>query len=126
NPTRMVNHWADLDRNVERGYAGLSIFHWDELPQLRDRYVDYARTLASVGINSSVVNSVNANSDFLATERLPGLAELAGVLRAWGVTFHLSANYAAPIQLTAGDDDPITTADPFDARVQAWWSDKAT
>lgn len=126
NPTRMVDHWADLDRNVERGYAGLSIFHWDELPQLRDRYTDYARTLASVGINASVVNSVNANSDFLATERLPGLAALAEVLRAWGITFHLSANYAAPMQLTADDADPITTADPFEARVQAWWADKAT
>ena len=125
NSTRMVDHWADLDRNVERGYAGLSIFHWDDLPELRERYTDYARTLASVGINASVVNSVNANSDFLSSARLPGLAALAGVLGAWGITFYLSANYAAPIQLTADDPDPITTADPFDDRVQAWWRDKA-
>ncbi|MGH3488688.1 MAG: alpha-glucuronidase family glycosyl hydrolase [Actinopolymorphaceae bacterium] len=124
NPLRMLNHWDDLDRNVERGYAGLSIFSWDELPELSSRYADYARVLASVGLNATVVNSVNANAQFLASERLPGLAALAEVLRAWGVRMFLSANYASPIVLTAGSSDPITTADPFDARVQQWWQDK--
>jgi alpha-glucuronidase len=124
NPLRMLNHWDDLDRNVERGYAGLSIFAWDDLPGLDPRYTDYARLLASVGLNATVVNSVNANAQFLASERLPGLAALAGVLRAWGVRMFLSANYASPIVLTAGSADPITTADPFDPRVQQWWEDK--
>ncbi|MEQ7007920.1 alpha-glucuronidase family glycosyl hydrolase [Actinopolymorpha sp. B17G11] len=124
NPLRILNHWDDLDRNVERGYAGLSIFRWDALPELDPRYSDYARILASVGLNATVVNSVNANAQFLASERLPGLAALAGVLRAWGVRMFVSANYASPIVLTAGGADPITTADPFDARVQQWWQDK--
>ncbi|HEY8458530.1 MAG TPA: alpha-glucuronidase family glycosyl hydrolase [Actinopolymorphaceae bacterium] len=123
-PLRFVNHWDNLDRTVERGYAGASIFRWDELPSLDPRYTDYARALASVGINGTVVNNVNANAQFLASERLPGLAALAGVLRDWGVTFHLSANYASPMVLTRNDPNPIDTADPFDPRVQAWWRDK--
>ncbi|MGH3490143.1 MAG: alpha-glucuronidase family glycosyl hydrolase [Actinopolymorphaceae bacterium] len=124
NPLRLVNHWDNLDRSVERGYAGSSIFAWDDLPNLDPRYTDYARALASVGINGTVVNNVNANAAFLASERLPGLAALAGVFREWGVTFHLSANYASPIVLTRDDAEPIETADPFDPRVQAWWRDK--
>ncbi|MGS2618718.1 alpha-glucuronidase family glycosyl hydrolase [Micromonospora sp. LZ34] len=124
NPLRMVNHWDNLNRSVERGYAGRSIFNWDELPTLDPRYTDYARALASVGINGTVVNNVNANAQFLASERIPGLAALAGLLRDWGVTFYLSANYASPMILTSGGADPIRTADPFDPRVQAWWRDK--
>jgi alpha-glucuronidase len=123
-PLRMMNHWDNLNRSIERGYAGKSIFVWDELPGLRERYVDYARVLASVGINHTVINNVNASADFLRSERLPGLAALAGVLRSWGVRLWLSANYAAPITLTAGEPSPITVADPLDARVQQWWQDK--
>ncbi len=124
NPLRVVNHWDNLDRTVERGYAGRSIFQWDDLPDLDPRYTDYARALASVGVNGTVVNNVNANASFLSSERLPGLAALAGVLREWGITFYLSANYASPITLTDGGPDPITTADPLDPRVRAWWRAK--
>ncbi|MEV6271520.1 alpha-glucuronidase family glycosyl hydrolase [Kribbella sp. NPDC051936] len=123
-PLRMVNHWDNLNGSIERGYAGKSIFAWDELPGLRERYVDYARILASVGINHTVVNNVNASAEFLRSERLPGLAALAGVLRSWGVRLWLSANYAAPITLTKDQPAPITVADPLDARVQQWWQDK--
>lgn len=123
-PLRVVNHWDNLNRSVERGYAGLSIFKWDELPALDSRYTDYARALASVGINGTVVNNVNASPTFLTSEMIAALAPLAGVLREWGVTFHLSANYASPILLTADGPSPITTADPFDPRVQAWWRAK--
>lgn len=119
NPLRLANHWDNLDRTVERGYAGPSIFHWDELPELRPRYTDYARALASVGVNGTVVNNVNASPDILSSERLPGLAALAGVLREWGVTFYLSANFASPMVLGGLD-----TADPLDPGVQAWWQDK--
>ncbi|TWD84046.1 alpha-glucuronidase [Kribbella amoyensis] len=123
-PLRMINHWDNLNRSVERGYAGKSIFVWDELPELRERYVDYARVLASVGINHTVVNNVNASAEFLRSERLPGLAALAGVLRSWGVRLWVSANYASPITLTKDQADPITVADPLDPRVQQWWQDK--
>lgn len=123
-PLRMLNHWDNLNGSIERGYAGKSIFAWDELPGLRERYVDYARILASVGINHTVVNNVNASAEFLRSERLPGLAALAGVLRSWGVRLWLSANYAAPITLTKDQPSPITVADPLDPRVQQWWQDK--
>ncbi|MET9311883.1 alpha-glucuronidase family glycosyl hydrolase [Kribbella sp. NPDC003505] len=123
-PLRMLNHWDNLNGSIERGYAGKSIFAWDELPGLRERYVDYARILASVGINHTVVNNVNASVEFLRSERLPGLAALAGVLRSWGVRLWLSANYAAPITLTKDQPSPITVADPLDPRVQQWWQDK--
>ncbi len=121
NPLRLANHWDNLDRSAERGYAGLSIFHWDELPETLPHYVDYARALASVGINGTVVNNVNANAQFLSSEMIQGLAPLADILRAWGVKFHLSANFASPMVLGGLD-----TADPADAGVQAWWRDKAT
>jgi alpha-glucuronidase len=123
-PLRLINHWDNLNRSVERGYAGSSVFNWDGLPTLDPRYTDYARALASVGINGTVVNNVNADAGFLASNRLPGLAALAGLLREWGITFYLSANYASPIIFTADDADPIRTADPADARVQAWWRAK--
>ncbi|HZC27311.1 MAG TPA: alpha-glucuronidase family glycosyl hydrolase, partial [Actinopolymorphaceae bacterium] len=121
NPLRLANHWDNLDRSVERGYAGESIFHWDELPQTQPRYVDYARTLASVGVNGTVVNNVNANAQFLSTAMIQKLAPLADILRAWGVKFYLSANFASPMVLGG-----LGTADPADPAVQAWWRDKAT
>lgn len=123
-PLRVFNHWYDLDRAVERGYAGLAIFHWDELPTLRPRYIDYARILASIGVNGTVVNNVNANAHFLSSDRLGGLAALADLLRCYGIRLYLSANYASPMVLTANDPSPITTADPFDPRVQLWWQEK--
>ncbi|GAB3425383.1 alpha-glucuronidase family glycosyl hydrolase [Flindersiella endophytica] len=123
-PLRMLNHWDNPNRTVERGYAGRSIFDWDELPGLDERYTDYARMLASVGINHTVINNVNASAEFLRTERLPDLTALAGVFRSWGVRLWVSANYASPITLTNDDPDPITVADPLDPRVQSWWRDK--
>lgn len=119
-PIRIANHWDNLDRTVERGYAGLSVFHWDELPEVLPHYTDYARILASVGMNGTVVNNVNANSQFLADTMIRDLRGLAGVLRAWGVTFYLSANYASPMLL-----DGLDTADPLDGEVRAWWRRKA-
>ncbi|WP_084678263.1 alpha-glucuronidase family glycosyl hydrolase [Actinopolymorpha alba] len=120
NPLRLANHWDNLDRSVERGYAGQSIWHWEELPEILPHYVTYARALASLGMNGTVVNNVNANSAFLSTEMLRQLTGLADVLRAWGVNFYLSANFACPITLGG-----LPTADPFDEDVQAWWRDKA-
>ncbi len=117
---RLVNHWDNLDRSVERGYAGDSIFQWHDLPDTGPRDLAYARTLASVGINGTVVNNVNANPTFLSTDMLQKLTGLAAVLREWGVTLYLSANFACPIVLGG-----LPTADPFDAAVKQWWRDKA-
>ncbi|MBQ0895656.1 twin-arginine translocation signal domain-containing protein [Micromonospora sp. U56] len=120
NPLRLVNHWDNLNGTVERGYAGGSIFRWQELPELHPRYTDYARALASLGINGTVVNNVNANPQFLTPQMIARLAALAGALRPWGIRFHLSANFASPLALRELD-----TADPQDSRVQDWWRRKA-
>jgi alpha-glucuronidase len=122
---RMVNHWDDIDRTIERGYAGLSIFRFDDLTAPNPRYEDYARLLASVGINGTVINDVNSSPEFLDSAMIPGYVNLAGILRRWGIKLYLAANFACPIDLTAHDPQPITTADPLDNTVQAWWSMKA-
>ncbi|MBI0377268.1 glycoside hydrolase, partial [Streptomyces albiflaviniger] len=122
---RMMNHWDNFDGSVERGYAGTSIFEWDKLPDISDRVVDYARSMASIGINASVLNNVNASADFITSETLTGLRPLAALLHSWGISTWLSVNYASPMILTADDADPITTADPADRRVQRWWRDKS-
>lgn len=120
-PLRVADHWDNEDGSIERGYAGRSIFHWDRLPQLDQRYTDYARALASLGINGAVINNVNTSADYLDGPFLDKLAALAGVLRHWGVALYVTANFAAPIDLGGLD-----TADPFDAGVRDWWEKKAT
>ncbi|MER8002545.1 alpha-glucuronidase family glycosyl hydrolase [Streptomyces sp. NPDC095613] len=122
---RMMNHWDNRDGSIERGYAGTTIFGWDDLPEISDRHVDYARAMASIGINASVINNVNADADFITGDMLDKLAPLAALFRSWGIALWLSVNYASPLVLTADDEDPITTADPSDPRVQQWWSAKA-
>ncbi|WP_306319623.1 MULTISPECIES: alpha-glucuronidase family glycosyl hydrolase [unclassified Streptomyces] len=119
-PLRIANHWDNKDGSIERGYAGRSFFDWDRLPRLDDRYTDYARTLASLGINGAVINNVNTPADYLAEPFLTKLAALASVLRRYGVTLYVTANFAAPIDLGGLD-----TADPFDDAVQDWWAAKA-
>ncbi|WP_432254002.1 alpha-glucuronidase family glycosyl hydrolase [Streptomyces sp. HNM1019] len=119
-PLRMANHWDNDDGSIERGYAGRSFFDWEELPRLDDRYTDYARVLASLGINGAVINNVNTPADYLAEPFLTKLAALAGVLRRYGVALYVTANFAAPIDLGGLD-----TADPFDPGVRHWWTEKA-
>lgn len=125
NPLRMLNHWDNLDGTVERGYAGASIF-WEsgELRGDAGRHRDYARTLASVGINAASVTNVNANrpanAELLDPSHDTELAELASRLRPYGITMFLSPSFASPI--TVGGLD---TADPLDAGVQQWWTDTA-
>jgi alpha-glucuronidase len=125
-PMRMLNHWDNWDGSIERGYAGNSIFAWDQLPDVPDRVVDYARAMSSIGINAAVVNNVNTKPDFLTPEMLKNLEPLASTLASWGIDMWMSVNYASPMLLTADDKDPIDTADPFDERVQKFWVDKAT
>jgi alpha-glucuronidase len=118
---RLLNHWDNLDGTIERGYAGRSLWQWDELPgTLSGRYEDYARANASIGINGSVVNSVNANPLSLTTAYLAKVAALADLWRPYGVRMYLSANFAAPVRIGGLD-----SADPLDGRVADWWKAKA-
>jgi len=114
---RLLDHWDNLDRSVERGYAGLSLWDWSRLPDSLDpRYRDYARANASLGINGTVLTNVNANARVLAPEFLVKVAALANVFRPYGIRVYLTARFSAPIEL--GD---LATADPLDPAVRAWW-----
>ena len=117
---RLLNHWDNLDRSIERGYAGKSLWNWDELPSRVDpRLRDYARANASIGINGAVLNNVNASSEFLTAKYLAKVAAIADVFRPYGVRVYLSARFSAPIEL-----GKLPTADPLDPRVIAWWKQK--
>jgi alpha-glucuronidase len=137
NAERIINHWDNPFRqSVERGYAGQSIFDWERLPDLRERYWEYARLLASIGINGIVLNNVNtripsrqsanafiaekAGWQLLESDGIEKTAALASVFRCYGIRTYLSVNYAAPMLI-----DDRTTADPIDSNVEAWWGQKA-
>jgi alpha-glucuronidase len=118
---RMLNHWDNMDGTIERGYAGRSLWNWDALPGTLDpRYTDYARANASLGINATVINSVNANAIVLTPAYLDKVAALATLWRPYGLRMFLSANFASPIRLGG-----LKTADPLDPAVIAWWKSKA-
>jgi alpha-glucuronidase len=118
---RLMNHWDNPNGTIERGYAGRSMWQWNELPEkLSPRYADYARACASVGINGAVINNVNADPKILATDNLRKVAALANVWRPFGVRVYVSANFAAPVQLGG-----LPTADPLDQKVKDWWKTKA-
>lgn len=118
---RILNHWDNLDRTVERGYAGFSIFDWHKLPDYPDpRYVDYARANASVGINGSVVTNVNSNALVLTPQYLKKLAGLANTFRSYGIKVYLTARFSAPIEIGG-----LKSADPTLPDVQNWWNEKA-
>ena len=118
---RLLDHWDNLDGTIERGYAGRSLWRWAELPGRVDpRVEDYGRANASIGINGSVINSVNASPESLSPPYLAKTAALAAALRPYGIRVYLSANFAAP-KLLGG----LPTADPLDPSVAAWWRDKA-
>ncbi|WP_243693732.1 alpha-glucuronidase family glycosyl hydrolase [Sphingomonas sp. BK235] len=118
---RVLNHWDNLDGSVERGYAGQSLWDWWTLPDFKDpRYTDYARANASLGINGTVLNNVNAKADSLTPRYIAKAAALADVFRPWGIKVYLSARFSAPIELGG-----LKTADPRDPAVAAWWKTKA-
>jgi len=128
---RLLNHWDNLDRSVERGYAGRSLWKWDELPETIDpRYRDYARANASIGINGTVVNNVNANPLFLTAEYLPKIKALADVFRPYGIRLFISIRFSSPLQPALsqygrkGGIGSLETADPLDPDVRLWWKDK--
>lgn len=118
---RMLNHWDNLNRTVERGYAGFSIWDWHRLPTFIDqRYIDYARANASIGINAVALTNVNANSIILTPAYLEKVKKLADVFRPYGIKVFLTARFSSPIELGR-----LKTADPLDASVQQWWTAKA-
>lgn len=120
-PYRILDHWDNLNRRVERGYAGLSLWDWFTLPQYKDpRYTDYARANASVGINGTVLNNVNASPYILTPDYLEKAAALADIFRPYGLRVYLSVRFSSPIDLGG-----LKTADPLDPAVREWWRKKA-
>jgi len=117
---RLLDHWDNLDRTVERGYAGFSIWDWHRLPDyIIPQYKDYARADASIGINGAALNNVNANATILTERYLIKVKALADVFRPYGIRVYLSARFSAPIEIGG-----LKTADPFNPEVQQWWKDK--
>jgi alpha-glucuronidase len=118
---RMLNHWDNLNGTIERGYAGYSLWKWEELPgKLSPRYAEYARANASIGINGMVPNNVNANPQILTTEYLHKLKALADVFRPWGIQVFVSVNFSSPAVIGS-----LPNSDPLERNVQDWWKNKA-
>ncbi len=118
---RLLNHWDNLNRTVERGYAGLSLWNWHTLPDYIDkRYIDYARANASIGINGTVLTNVNSNALVLTRAYLEKVKALADVFRPYGIKVYLTARFSAPIEIGG-----LKTADPLNDEVKKWWKDKA-
>ncbi len=117
---RVLNHWDNLNRSVERGYSGISIWNWHTLPGYIDqRYIDYARANASIGINGTVLTNVNANSQVLTQEYLVKVKALADAFRPYGIKVYLTAKFSAPVELGG-----LKTADPLNKEVINWWKNK--
>ena len=117
---RMLDHWDNLNRSVERGYAGPSLWEWDSLPGIiSTRYKDYARANASIGINGAALTNVNANARVITADYLPKVAAIASVLRPYGIRVFLTARFSAPIEIGG-----LKTADPADSTVREWWRKK--
>ncbi len=116
---RILNHWDNLNNTIERGYAGWSIWHWGE-PVPEERIRQYAQLNASIGINGSVLNNVNAPPEMLRRDYLERVAEIADIMRPYGVRVYLSVNFSSPAALGG-----LATSDPLDPAVQQWWASKA-
>jgi alpha-glucuronidase len=128
---RLLNHWDNLNGSVERGYAGKSLWKWDELPETIDpRYKDYARANASIGINGTVVNNVNANPIFLTAEYITKLKALTNVFRPYGIRLFISIRFSSPLKPASnrfsrrGGIGSLETADPLDPDVRNFWKEK--
>jgi alpha-glucuronidase len=118
---RLLNHWDNLDGTVERGYAGSSTWDWSTLPAaIPQRYINYARANASIGINGTVLTNVNSDAQILTAANLDKVAALATVFRPYGIKVYLTARFSAPIEIGG-----LSTADPLDTNVKNWWANKA-
>ena len=117
---RVLDQWDNWSGSIERGYAGKSIYQWDELPGTVDpRYEDFARANASVGINTIVINNVNTQIDYIKSENLPKVAAIADVFREWGIRLALTVRFDSPEKLGG-----LSSSDPFNEDVVSWWEDK--
>ncbi|MER0438749.1 alpha-glucuronidase family glycosyl hydrolase [Emticicia sp. W12TSBA100-4] len=117
---RMLNHWDNANGTVERGYAGSSMWKWNELPfRIDPRYITYARANAAIGINATAINNVNASSRFLTAEYLEKIKAVADVLRPYGIRVFISVNFRSPRTLGG-----LKTSDPLDPEVRKWWNEK--
>jgi len=117
---RILNHWDNLDGSIERGYAGRSLWKWEDLPgKISPRYEEYARANASVGINSVVLNNVNASPNMLREDYLKKVRVLADIFRPYGIKVYLSVNFSSPKVLGG-----LQNSDPLNKDVQKWWKDK--
>jgi len=117
---RILNHWDNLDRTVERGYAGHSLWKWNELPQiLSPRYEEYARANASIGINATVLNNVNASPQILSSDYILKVKAIADIFRKYGIKVYLSVNFSSP-KVIGG----LANSDPKNREVQQWWKNK--
>ncbi|KAA6351665.1 Extracellular xylan exo-alpha-(1-_2)-glucuronosidase [termite gut metagenome] len=117
---RILNHWDNLDRTVERGYAGQSLWEWDNLPSaISPRYEAYARANASIGINGTVLNNVNASPKILSIDNLEKVKILADIFRPYGIKTYLSVNFSSPTELGG-----LSTSDPLNKDVHLWWKSK--
>ncbi|MGJ1333811.1 alpha-glucuronidase [Sphingobacterium siyangense] len=117
---RVLNHWDNLDGTIERGYAGHSLWNWEELPnKLSPRYEQYGRANASIGINATVLNNVNASSDLLKTDYLKKVKALADVFRKYGIKVYVSINFSSPQNIGG-----LTNSDPLNQEVKRWWKSK--
>ena len=138
---RILNHWDNLDASIERGYAGLSIFWaledpqtrrkpdlWKPKPINRELIKEYGRANASIGINGTVLNNVNASPRMLSALYINNVKEIADILRPYGMKVYLSVNFGSPMTISAkgvNGGKPLKTADPLNAQVKAWWKAKA-
>ena len=138
---RILNHWDNLDGSIERGYAGLSIFWsledpktrrnsdlWRPNPINRELVKEYARANASIGINGTVLNNVNASPKMLSALYINKVKEIADILRPYGIKVYLSVNFGSPMTIPAkgfNGGKPLKTADPLNPQVKAWWKAKA-
>ena len=142
---RILNHWDNLNGTIERGYAGLSIF-WKgkdsgksfhghpvfvedpDQPIKPELIKEYARANASIGINGTVLNNVNASPKMLSAVYINKVKQYADILRPYGIKVYLSVNFASPMSIPAkgfNGGKPVKTADPLNAQVKAWWKAKA-
>ena len=119
---RILNHWDNLDGTIERGYAGHSLWKWEDLPnKISPRYEEYARANASIGINATVLNNVNASPNMLRKDYLQKVKVLADIFRPYGIKVYLSVNFSSPKVLGG-----LENSDPLNNDVQKWWKDKAS
>ncbi len=122
NPLRMMNHWDNMDGSIERGYSGNSFFFEKDTIIVDDRTADYARFMASIGINGIVINNVNvkwAASDLITDRYFNDLVKMSELFADYGIKLYLSLNFASPIEL-----GNLEICDPLDEKVIDWWKDK--